>query len=251
MIKKQDTNEVYHSMPGISESGLKTIYKKSVYHFLNQKPFETASMALGTAVHTALLEPDVFFDEYHIMPKIDRRTKEGKEAFATEQKKAENKILLSADEYEKIEGILANFRKDDLAQHYCKGQIELSHYGKYDDLDVRVRPDCLNRVENFISDVKTCQDNSPHAFRRDIYKYGYHLQAAFYMDMLDIDNFKFIAVETNYPYSVEVYTLGEDLIEAGRTAWKTAFSDWKLYVDTGVISKHNWFDFDDDGSKVL
>ena len=33
-----DSNEQYHSSPGISASGLKAIYKKSVYHFLNKKP---------------------------------------------------------------------------------------------------------------------------------------------------------------------------------------------------------------------
>ena len=251
MNKKQDSNEVYHLMPGISASGLKMIYKKSVYHYLNRKPFESASMALGSAVHAAILEPESFFDQYHIMPKIDRRTKAGKEAFALEQKKCSGKILLSADDYEKIEAILENYRNDDLAVKYCKGQIELSHYGKHEDIDVRVRPDCLNRVDDYISDVKTCQDNSPNAFKRDVYKYGYHLQAAFYMDMLGISNFKFIAVETNYPFSCEVYTLSDDFLEAGRQAWKQAFADYKLYVDTGIISKHNWFDFDDDGSKIL
>jgi exodeoxyribonuclease VIII len=251
MNKKQDTNEAYHSHPGISASGLKRIYKKSVYHYITQKPFESSAMALGSAVHCAMLEPDTFFDEYHIMPRIDRRTKAGKEAFIIEQKKAEGKLLLSSEDYETIESILTNFRNDDLAQHYCKGIVELSHYGKHEGLEVRVRPDCLNRVENWISDVKTCQDNSPQAFKRDVYKYAYHLQAAFYMDMLGIDNFRFIAVETNYPYSVEVYSLSEDMIEQGRQAWKQAFADWRLYKETGIVSKHNWFEFNDDGSKVL
>jgi exodeoxyribonuclease VIII len=251
MIKKQDTNEVYHSQKGISASGLKKIYKKSVYHYLHQQPFESASMAFGSAVHCAMLEPETFFNEYHIIPRLDRRTKAGKEAFEIEQKKAEGKVLLTPDDYERIESILTNFRNDDLAQHYCKGQIELSHYGEHEDLPIRVRPDCLNRVENFISDVKTCQDNAPQAFKRDVYKYAYHLQAAFYMDMLGIDNFRFIAVETNYPYSVEVYSLSDEMIEQGRQAWKQAFSDWRLYNEAGIVSKHNWFDFNDDGSKVL
>ena len=77
MIKKQDTNEQYHSSAGISASGLKLIYKKSVYHYLKRKPFESAAMAFGSAVHAAILEPDTFFDQYHIMPTIDRRTKKG------------------------------------------------------------------------------------------------------------------------------------------------------------------------------
>jgi hypothetical protein len=251
MKTNRDTNEKYHASPGISASGLKTIYKKSVYHYINQKPFESSAMAFGSAVHAAMLEPHTFFDDYHVMAKMDRRTKEGKEAYLLEQKKSEGKIVLSADDYDKVTAILENFRNDDLAQKYCKGVIELSHYGKHEDLDVRVRPDCLNVVDGFISDVKTCQDNSPMAFKRDVYKYAYHLQAAFYMDMLGVSEFRFIAVESNYPHSIEVYSLGEAMIEQGRRAWKSAFADWKLYIDTGIISNHIWDEFNEDGSKVL
>jgi len=251
MRTANDTNEKYHSSAGISASGLKTIYKKSVRHHIDRKPFESAAMALGSAVHAAMLEPNTFFDDYHVMSKIDRRTKEGKEAYLVEQKKAEGKALITPDDYEKINAILDNFRNDDLAQKYCKGVIELSHYGKHEGLDVRVRPDCLNKVQGFISDVKTCQDNSPMAFKRDVYKYAYHLQAAFYMDIIGVDEFRFIAVETNYPYTIEVYTLSDEMIEQGRKAWKAAFADWKLYVETGIISNHIWHEFNDDGSKIL
>ena len=248
-----DTNEFYHSAPGISASGLKTIYKKSVYHFLNQKPFESTAMALGSAVHCAMLEPELYYKDYHVMPKIDRRTKAGKEAFEIETKKSDGKILLSLEDHEKITSILNNFRNHDLAQNYCKGEIELSHYSKHENIDVRVRPDVLNRVENFISDVKTCQDNSPNAFKRDVYKYGYHLQCAFYSDMLGVpaENFRFIAVETNYPFSVEVYGLSTEMIEQGRNGWKRAFNDWKIYVETGIISGFIWNDFNKDGSLIL
>jgi len=248
-----DSNEVYHSSSAISASGLKTIAKKSVYHFLNQKRFESSAMALGTAVHCAMLEPDLYYKDYHIIPKIDRRTKAGKEQYELETKKAEGKIVLSMDDHNKITAILDNFRKHDLAIKYCKGEIELSHYKKEDGIDVRIRPDVLNRVENFISDVKTCQDNSPSAFRRDVYKYGYHIQCAFYSDMLNIpaENFRFIAVETNYPFTVEVYGLSDEMIESGRKGWQKAFQDWKLYIETGLISGYNWNNFNNDGSLIL
>jgi len=197
MKTKFDSNEIYHSSPGISASGLKTIFKKSVYHFLNQKRFESSAMALGSAVHCAMLEPELYYKDYHVMPKIDRRTKAGKEAFEIETKKAEGKLLLASDEHDKITKILNNFRNHDLAQKYCKGEIELSHYRQYENIDVRIRPDALNRIENFISDVKTCQDNAPMAFKRDVYKYGYHLQAAFYSDMLGVpaENFDLLPLK--------------------------------------------------------
>jgi len=251
MKTKFDTNEIYHSSPGISASGLKSIYKKSVYHFLNQKPFESPSMAFGTAVHGAMLESEKYYNDFHVMPKIDRRTKAGKEQFEIEQKKAEGKQLVSFDDHSRITKILDNFRNHELAKKYCQGEIELSHYKKFENIDVRIRPDVLNRVGDYISDVKTCQDNSPIAFKRDIYKYSYHLQAAFYMDQLGINNFKFIAVESNYPYSIEVYTLSDEFLDQGRRAWKKAFADYKLYKENGIVSGYNWNDFGDDGSLIL
>ena len=248
---QKDSNDQYHSHDSISASGLKTIYKKSVYHFLNQRFKETPAMALGTAVHQAMLEPNDFYDVYHVIDKIDKRTKAGKEEYKKQLDMANGRIVMESDNHDIIKHILKKFRENDLAQKYCKGEIELSHYLKYENIDVRVRPDCVNRISNFISDVKTCQDNSPDAFKRDVYKWGYHLQAAFYMDMLGINNFKFIAVTTTYPHTVEVYTLDDDTIEFGRNAWKQAFSKWQVYKETNQPPSYHWYKFADDGSFLL
>ena len=247
----KDSNEQYHSHDSISASGLKTIYKKSVYHLINQKFKETPAMALGTAVHQAILEPDDYYNIYHVIEKINKRTKAGKEEYQKQIELANGKIVIESDTHEIIKSILGAYRQNELAQKYCKGEIELSHYTQYKGIDVRVRPDCINRISNFISDVKTCQDNSPEAFKRDIYKWGYNLQAAFYMDMIGIDTFKFIAVSTTYPYTCEVYTLSDDMIEFGRNAYKQAFLEWEKYLKTGVMSSYNWYQFANDGSYVL
>ena len=48
MKKIKDSNEVYHSHTSISASGLKTIYKKSVFHYLNKEQFiSTPAMNLA------------------------------------------------------------------------------------------------------------------------------------------------------------------------------------------------------------
>lgn len=247
----KDSNDIYHSHDSISASGLKTIHKKSVYHLINQKFKETPAMALGTAVHQAILEPHDFHDIYHVIEKIDKRTKAGKEEYQKQIDLAKGKIIIEDDIHEIIKSILGDFRQNDLAQKYCKGEIELSHYTQYEGIDVRVRPDVINHVSDFISDVKTCQDNSPQAFKRDVYNWGYHLQAAFYMDMCGINNFRFIACTTKYPYTVEVYTLDEKDIEFGRMAYKNAFKQWKKYLETGVVSRYDWHNIHEDGSYIL
>ena len=247
----KDSNDIYHSHDSISASGLKIIHKKSVYHLINQQFKETPAMALGTAVHQAILEPHDFHDIYHVIEKIDKRTKAGKEEYQKQIDLAKGKIIIEDDIHEIIKSILGDFRQNDLAQKYCKGEIELSHYTQYEGIDVRVRPDVINHVSDFITDVKTCQDNSPQAFKRDVYNWCYHLQAAFYMDMCGINNFRFIACTTKYPYTVEVYTLDEKDIEFGRMAYKNAFKQWKKYLETGVVSRYDWHNIHEDGSYIL
>ena len=49
LTTKKDTNQEYHAHDSISASGLKMIYKKSVYHHLHSKYKDTPAMSLGSA----------------------------------------------------------------------------------------------------------------------------------------------------------------------------------------------------------
>jgi exodeoxyribonuclease VIII len=246
----KDTNEEYHSQKDyISASGLKMIAKKSVHHYLNADFKSTPSMAFGTAVHTAIYEPSDFHKEYHIIPKIDRRTKAGKELYTQHIEEAKEKIILDEEDHQRILTILENLAKSE-AKEYVQGEMELSHYTEFEGIKVRVRPDCVNKVAGFISDVKTCQDNSPRAFLSDIYKFKYHVQAAFYMDMLGVNKFVFIAIETNAPYSIENYVLSDELLEKGRKKYKKAIADWKYYLETDIALGYDGIR-NDDGIIIL
>jgi len=247
-----DSNEHYHSHDSISASGLKEIAKNSVYHFINKKWNETPSMAFGTAVHTALLESEIFYDTYYPMPEIkDLRTKEGKLLKKEAEEKSDGRICLSHYDHFRIKKIVENFKKNKLAVEYCKGEKELSHYLKYNGLPVRVRPDVVNHVSGFISDVKTTQSASPKSFRNDVRKFYYSLQAAFYMDMLGVKEFKFIACEVNHPFTVVVYTLDNDLIEYGRKMYKQAFNDWFEYKINNKIKLYHSDYMANDGSYLI
>jgi len=118
---------------------------------------------------------------------------------------------------------------------------------------LKARPDCFNIENNFISDIKTCQDNSPKSFRYDVYKWGYHLQAVVYSEVMGIpvENFRFIAIETKYPYSVQLYSLNEKMIEEGRFGFQKALSDWRLYLETGIVMGYNTDNLNNDGSIIL
>ena len=254
MKTKIESNEKYHENKRfISSSGIKKIHRKSVYHYLNELPFTSGSMQLGTLIHTAVLEPEKFEAEYYVMPKVDKRTKAGKEDYAMHVEKAKDKIIIDDSMVEVKDRIVENFLANEDAVKYTKGVIELSHYTELMGVPVKVRPDCVDMDLGFISDPKTCQDNSPKAFKRDVFKYGYHLQAAFYSDALGIDpkNFIFIAIETNHPYSVQCYSLSDEMIEFGREDYKSALLKWKNYLDTGIVTSYDGHETNDKGIILL
>lgn len=179
----KDTNAQYHSSDAISASGLKDIWKRSVKDLLVKKFEGSPATELGTAIHELILEPELFEKKYYLMPDIgDGRTKEAKALKSKHQEKAGDKILLNKT---MIDTIHKNFKENDLAQKYCIGEVEISHYTNFDNIPVRVRPDCKGK--DWISDIKTCKDSSPRAFRKDLYWWGYHLQACFYSDVLGYD----------------------------------------------------------------
>ena len=70
---------LYHNpiTPGLSSSGMKTIYHKTprYYRSLKDNPEQKNRDALiiGRAVHKYILEPEDFFNEYHVYPSNIRK----------------------------------------------------------------------------------------------------------------------------------------------------------------------------------
>ena len=106
MIKRQDSNEVYHSHNSISASGLKTIYKKSVFHYLNKEQFiSTPAMNFGSAVHSALLEPEK--KEILALPEnINLRTKKDRDFKNKLISDNKDKIVITHEEKKNLEQIV-------------------------------------------------------------------------------------------------------------------------------------------------
>ena len=95
------TNDEYHAANGISRSRL-MLLDKSPYHYWYEVLSgeaevreSTPAMLIGSLFHTLLLEPEKFDREYALMPKIDRRTKQGKEDYEAFVQEAQNKIILT------------------------------------------------------------------------------------------------------------------------------------------------------------
>ena len=251
MKRIKDTNDEYHSHKSISASGLKTIYKKSVYHHLNSVFKMTDAMNFGSAVHSALLEDS---NDIAVLPEFNARTKEGKKIKQDFFDNNKGKIIIKQEEQEAIEKIKKNFNGHSLAKSLVQrlSETEVSYYGTIDKVPVRVRPDGI-KDNDYIIDIKTTSDASPRFFKSQVYNFAYHLQACFYSEALGYDpaKFRFITIENKYPYTVEVFAMSEDMIEYGRDAWRIAFNSWKEYLETNNVGSFYWEQFNKDGSLIL
>lgn len=91
----------------------------------------------------------------------------------------------------------------------------------------KCRVDLLDNGGEFVGDLKTTDDVSEDGFGRTIAQRRYHVQGAWYLDILQglygddaPKTFAFIAAQKKRPYDVAVHFLTQDQIELGRVLYR-------------------------------
>lgn len=241
-------NETYHATKGfISKSGL-DIFHKDPYKYFNQKPREqTRAMQIGSAIHAAILEPEVFEREFMLLPEIkDRRQAEYKQAV----KSFGVGNVFTDKDCEKISGIKNAVWANDEARKLLSadGHCEISGFSVDEETGVKFRHRfdklaCVNG-EWFGVDVKKTQSVDEFKFSRSMWDYRYHVQDALYSRGFksiagkELAGFFFIAVEEEYPHKVAVF----ELCSVSQSIAETELNeDLALYSEyaKGNIKAHN------------
>ena len=183
---------------------------------------DTTAMLIGRAVHVLVLEGlTKFLNLFEVMRVSTRGTKAYKELAAQSQKG----ILLQS-EWEMIQGIREAIKSHTMARSLLMhGHRECSAYWSEqfgeDWLGMKCRIDSLQPNRKLIVDLKTTTDASPDQFPREIAKYGYARQMAFYqrgMHQITGDWFApiLVAVEKKAPHLIGIYSLDSDSMQLCR-----------------------------------
>ena len=247
-------NETYHDHKSISKSGLDK-FDIDPYKFYNAKQMkQTRAMQTGSAIHAAVLEPEVFAKEFMMLPEIkDRRQAEYKAAVKSF---GEGNVFTNA-ECEKIKGMQKAVWAHDEARRLLKAQgyCEISGFARDNETGTicRHRFDKLANIDGewWGVDLKKTQDVREFKFSRTISDYRYHVQDAFYSDQFEwitgekLAGFKFIAVEEEYPHKVAVYELCDVSKQIGSEAYRHNLNMYAEY-ESGAIKAHN-----NSGSEVI
>jgi hypothetical protein len=243
-MKKLESSEAYFKSEGTSSSTLKKIHQKTLLHALSIKTEQSPAMILGSAIHCAILDPERYDSDFLISPKFDKRTSAGKAAFADFERLSDGKTIIDEEMAEKIKGIKNSVLTHPIAKEMLSsGEAEYSYYSEDSEtgLKTKCRPDYHN--SDALIDLKTTLDASYEGFSRQIGNMGYHIQAAFYLDVfnksqsLNYKDFYFIAVENTAPYAVAIYRLNSEQIEHGRIAYRSAIKQLSEYLKSGETSE--------------
>lgn len=239
------SNEEYHAANGLSSSGvrklLKSPYEYYAWYLAENRPKSepTPAMALGTALHAAMLEPDVFAEQYVVCPHADKRRKEYKE-WAAKESEGKNRLVVSAKENEDIKAMRESMGTHPIAASLLSKatDFELSAACEWEGVLLKARYDIVTSTA-WLVDLKTCQDSSEDAARASIEKYGYYIQDAFYRKVMELTTgepvagFAFVFVESSYPFQVGVYTLDAEHEQLGWKLCEKAIGRYKRSMETG------------------
>ena len=242
-VMHNQSAEDYHASPACSASRLKKLQRSAAHmkHDMDNPQEPTPAMIIGSATHSAILEPALFVREWARLPEGDGRSKAVKEAKAELGAQFGIDRVLKPAVYDNILAMRDSVFNNPLALDLLDGaDTEVSHYWaeryihgtKPMEVDCKARIDALPREDSLWSDcvvdVKTTTDASAKEFQRSVYNFSYHIQAQHYLSAANRGRFIFIVVERDAPHCVAIYELDDDALKLGYEDREFLLGQWAL-----------------------
>ena len=232
------SNGEYHSLPAsVSCSGLKQLLRSPAhYQAYLQQPFDDKPN-IGTALHCAVLEPEVFEKTYTFY-QGDRRGK----AFTAFVEENNGKIVLTEKEWQSVIGMskaVMAFDEFPLWQALQKSDCEYSVFWTDEETGVQCRVRFDSLFPQFaIFDLKTTTDARPEYFIKQAVRLDYDLQVAMYTEAArrftgKLLPFNFIAIEDAAPHGIWIMPAGQSMIDNGWRKFRKALATYKRCTETG------------------
>jgi exodeoxyribonuclease VIII len=215
----------YFAIDALSSSQIKQALKGEF------EPFKrTSAMALGSAIDCAVTEPKRFLSDFVCGPDVDRRTKQGKEDWKEfKEKSANGRDMISVKDWDIAmscaDSIYSDQKLGDMLER-SDMQVAIEWVEPKHQQKAKSRIDWVDTPENIMWDLKSTRSISKQ-FEMDIIQFGYHIQAAFYLDAWNyhypdnkIGQFNILAVEKKDDFGFRVVEIPNQMIEVGRDLYK-------------------------------
>lgn len=250
----------YHSDPcdpmSLSSTGARKLVSDcpAMFKFGRDNQTHNRAFDIGTAAHLMVLEPEKLADQVVI---VQGYSKDGKpsDGYRTQDAKDQRdaayeagKTPLLAPEYERVKAMRDVIWNDPIASKaFADGVPEQSMFWQDQETGVwcRSRPDFMPKHGKYMVDYKSAASAHPDEFRRAIHNFGYHQQAAWYMEGYEVltgvrpEAFYFIVQMKEPPFLVSIIRLDAATLAIGETlnryargtlAWCLENDQWPGYV---------------------
>jgi hypothetical protein len=232
-----------------SISAFKNSPRKFIDYKLGVKE-ETDSMLYGSMLHCLVLEPDDFFNRYHIIEDGNicnqiggakpRATKVYKEWYQAAVQEAGEKIIVETNDYH-----AARIAADNVKHNRASAKILAMAEQREKPLDWEFKNFKFKGFidgdgEKVIFDLKSCPDASPQKFQREIMQRGYYMQAAMYLcGLAQVKDSYIIAVDKLN--GVSVHKLENKLVEHGAAEYNKILDKFNHCILTDAFDQSHDF----------
>lgn len=233
--------EKYHAIKAVSATFLKRFlldtpaHAKAILDGLLDE--ESSAMNKGTALHAALLEPDLFAANYAIGPEVRRNSSEWKEFVAANPDKECLKPSENAD--------VLGMRESLWSDPYCAKAIracdcrELTILWNDDATGIlcKARIDLFSTRSGMLLDVKTTGDLSK--FQDTQFKQGYDIQICHYCNALTAHGMAaksagFLCCEQTAPWLPDIFQPSGEMLAGGFDLIARAMPCVSQCFETGI-----------------
>lgn len=268
--------QFYHSYnPGDNERGSKDfVMSRSSLMEFNHCPHrwvkgygkaETDSLSYGNMLDAFILDNAKFASQFAMQPETYINDKDEQKAWSGNSKVckewkagqiAAGKDIISSDQMAMVIRAKEVMYQDEV----IKGILETSDFqvmilAEWHDketglvIPVKCLIDIVPRKDSqfhmYIADLKSCRTAAPGQWAREVYNWGYHVQAAFYMDMHEAatgevrNGFAHILQESYEPFEVGKRMLSEEFVELGRDKYEEAMKKYCHCLKSGVFGGYD------------
>lgn len=228
---------------------------------------DTKSTEWGTLIDTLALQPSEFDRRYAVAPKTYPATPKKKGgaiinkpwnrgATYCEQWEAQQggRTILKASELEEAAEAITCLSDDSEICGLMKGAArQVMATADYRDdatglmIPFKILADVVpvGGYAQILADLKTCANASPNAWAKAVFDYGYHWQAACYLDVWNVAgkgeriDFFHILQENFKPYQTAKRLLTSEFVELGRSKYQMAIARYCRCLDSLT-----WPDYD-------
>lgn len=185
----------YYTVEALSQSGIKEYLNDGAHRFWAHSVFnpnriikkETEALLTGKLVDLMLFQPEICDSIYAVKKKVDGRTKEGKAYNQQFELDNVGKVIITEEELSEAAAMVTALKSNPDFIEATKGEwsVQEEFFWQIGDMAFKARMDLIVKKpdgEYIIFDYKTCQNCDEAHFGKDIVKFGYHIQGAFYKE---------------------------------------------------------------------